>query len=155
MTSEPFTTLCHRASLALNLANPHALGQGHTVTLNGVHLELHHRAPGAHCLLLAEIALFPEAQRAAVHEHLLTLQLMTTDHPNLRFGFHATRKTTLLCLTATPPLEATSPEAWLAQLMRDTAHQVLGWRRELRAWGGLGPDEDTPTTWPPGAAVRA
>ncbi|MGC4397880.1 hypothetical protein [Hydrogenophaga sp. T2] len=143
MTHEPFDTLCHRASLALNLADPHALGRGHTVTLDGVHIELHHREPSAHFLLLAEIALFPEAQRAAVHEHLLTLQLMTTDHPNLRFGFHAKRKTTLLCLSATPPQKGMAPEDWLAQLVRDTVQQVLVWRQALRESGRTGLNHNT------------
>lgn len=155
MTREQFDTLCHRASLALNLADPHALGRGHTVTLDGVHIELHHREPSAHFLLLAEIALFPEAQRAAVHEHLLALQLMTTDHPNLRFGFHAMRKTTLLCLTATPPHQGVAPEDWLAQLVRDTAGQVLDWRRDLGASNDLSLDKDHRAALLQSAAVRA
>jgi len=155
MTREQFDTLCHRASLALNLTDAHALGQGHTVALDGVHLELHHREPGAPLLLLAEIALFPEAQRATVHEHLLTLQLMTTDHPNLRFGFHARRKTTLLCLTATPPPRAPAPEDWLAQLVRDTVRQVLDWRRDLNAANDLSLEDVHSTTLLQSAAVRA
>ena len=132
MTADELSTLCHRASLELGLGDPYALGKGHTVTLDGVHIEIQHKAPRSHFLLLAEIAKFPDTQRPAVHEHLLALQLSTADHPNLRFGFHPRRHTTLLCLTATPPRGDASPEAWLARLIRDTARQVLDWRRELR-----------------------
>lgn len=60
MTPDAFETLCHRACLALGLADPHALGKGHTVTLDAVHLEVQHVPPQAHFRLLAEIARFPE-----------------------------------------------------------------------------------------------
>lgn len=136
MTPQAFETLCHRACLALGLTDPYALGKGHTVTLDEVHLEVQHRAPRASFLLLAEIARFPQDTRATVHEHLLALQLTTPDHPNLRFGFHPTRQTTLLCLTATPPRDDAAPEAWLARLLRDTASQVREWRGELLKSGG-------------------
>ncbi|NIM42154.1 MAG: hypothetical protein GTN84_13560 [Hydrogenophaga sp.] len=132
MTADELSTLCHRASLELSLPDPYALGKGHTVTLDGVHLEIQHKAPRPHFLLLAEIARFSDTQRAAVHEHLLALQLSTADHPNLRFGFHPKRHTTLVCLTSTPPRGDARPEAWLVRLIRDTAQQVLEWRRELR-----------------------
>ncbi|WP_288254109.1 hypothetical protein [uncultured Hydrogenophaga sp.] len=132
MTADELATLCHRASLELSLPDPYTLGKGHTVTLDGVHIEIQHKAPRPHFLLLAEIAKFPDTQRAAVHEHLLTLQLSTADHPNLRFGFHPKRHTTLVCLTSTPPRGDSSPEAWLVSLLRDTVQQVRAWRRELR-----------------------
>lgn len=139
MTTAEFETLCHRAGLALGLPDPYALAKGHTVTLDEVHLEARHRAPRPGFQLLAEIARFPEDIRGGVHEHLLALQLMTPDHANLRFGYHPTRKTTLLCLTATPPRKDPAPEAWLAQLMRDTTQQVREWRQELRAAAGIAP----------------
>lgn len=132
MTADELSTLCHRASLELSLPDPYALGKGHTVTLDGVHLEIQHKAPRPHFLLLAEIARFSDTQRAAVHEHLLALQLSTADHPNLRFGFHPKRHTTLVCLTSTPPRGDARPEAWLVRLIRDTVQQVLDWRHELR-----------------------
>ncbi len=136
MMPQAFETLCHRTCLALGLADPFALGKGHTVTLDDVHLEVQHRAPRASFLLLAEIARFPDEARGTVHEHLLALQLTTPDHPNLRFGYHPTRKTTLLCLTATLPPNDPTPEAWMARLLSDTANQVREWRRELLANGG-------------------
>lgn len=136
MTPQAFETMCHRACLALGIDDPYSLGKGHTVTLDEVHLEARHRAPRATFLLLAEMARFPEAARASVHEHLLALQLNTPDQPNLRFGFHPIRQTTLLCLSARPPRNDPAPEAWLARLMRDTSRQVRDWRRELLASGG-------------------
>jgi len=136
MTPQAFETMCHRACLALGIDDPYALGKGHTVTLDEVHLEARHRAPRATFLLLAEMARFPEAARASVHEHLLALQLNTPDQPNLRFGFHPIRQTTLLCLSARPPRNDPAPEAWLARLMRDTSRQVRDWRRELLANAG-------------------
>lgn len=132
MTTDELATLCHRTSLELGLPDPYALGKGHTVTLDGVHIEILHKAPRPHFLLLAEIAKFPDTQRAAVHEHLLALQLSTADHPNLRFGFHPKRHTTLVCITSTPPRGDASAEVWLVRLIRDTTQQVLDWRRELR-----------------------
>lgn len=132
MTADELATLCHRASLELSLPDPYALGKGHTVTLDGVHIEIQHKAPRAHFLLLAEIAKFPDTQRATVHEHLLALQLSTAEHPNLRFGFHPRRYTTLVCITSTPPRGDASPDAWLVSLLRDTVQQVRAWRRELR-----------------------
>ncbi len=136
MSPQTFETLCHRASLSLSLADPYALGKGHTVTLDEVHLEAQNRLSAPGLLLLAEIARFPEETRATVHEHLLALQLSTPDHPNLRFGFHPDRKTTLLCLSATPPRDDPTPEAWLARLLKDTAFQVRQWRSELLKSGG-------------------
>jgi hypothetical protein len=136
MTPQAFETLCHRACLALGLADPYALGKGHTVTLDEVHLEAQNRLSSPGFLLLAEIARFPEETRATVHEHLLALQLSTPDHPNLRFGYHPTRSTTLLCLSATPPRNDATPEAWMARLLRDTASQVRAWRHQLLESGG-------------------
>ena len=136
MNTQAFETMCHRACLALGIDDPYALGKGHTVTLDEVHLEARHRAPRATFLLLAEMARFPEAARGGVHEHLLALQLNTPDQPNLRFGYHPARQTTLLCLSARPPRNDPAPEAWLERLMRDTSRQVRDWRRELLASGG-------------------
>jgi hypothetical protein len=132
MTADDLSTLCHRASLELSLPDPYALGKGHTVTLDGVHLEIQHKAPRPHFLLLAEIALFTAEQRAKVHERLLALQLSTADNPNLRFGFHPLRKTTLVCLTSMPPREEAAGPAWLAGLLTATVEQVKEWREELR-----------------------
>ena len=73
MTPQAFETLCHRACLALGLADPYALGKGHTVTLDEVHLEAQNRLSSPGFLLLAEIARFPEETRATVHEHLSNL----------------------------------------------------------------------------------
>lgn len=134
MNADQVNTLCHRASLELGLPDPYALGKGHTVTLDGVHLEVQHRDGRPHFLLLAEIALFAPEQRARVHERLLALQLSTSDHPNLRFGFHPQRKTTLLCITCTPPrAEPGEAEAvfWLARLIGSTVNQVREWRDSL------------------------
>jgi hypothetical protein len=131
MTADELSTLCHRASLELSLPDPYALGKGHTVTRDGVHIEIQHRAPRPHFLLLAEIGLFTGEQRAQVHERLLSLQLSAADHPNLRFGFHPLRKTTLMCLTSTPPREEAAGPDWLADLITATVKQVQEWREEL------------------------
>lgn len=133
MNTDQLSTLCHRASLELGLPDPFALGQGHTVTLDGVHVEIQHKEPRPHFLLLAEIALFGAEQRALVHERLLSLQLSTADHPNLRFGFHPLRKTTLVCLTSTPPSDESAGPAWLAGLISATVAQVKEWREELQS----------------------
>ncbi|MBX3610319.1 MAG: hypothetical protein KF871_10540 [Hydrogenophaga sp.] len=154
MTADELETLCHRACLSLGLDDPHALGKGHTITHRGVHLEVQHLAPRAHFLLLAEIGLFEGQQRAQVHERLLSLQLGTADHPNLRFGFHPVRQTTLLCLTAVPPVAIDSAPTWLAGLMNKTADQVDTWRQELRHPVLSNPDSQwhagrplTPAAW--------
>lgn len=131
MNHDDLDSLCHRACLQLGVPDPYALGKGHTITLDGVHLEVQHKDPRPHFLLLAEIALFAADQRAQVHERLLALQLSTADHPNLRFGFHPIRQTTLLCLTARPPRDGTDPSHWLARLLQSTAAQVIEWRQEL------------------------
>lgn len=155
MTPQAFESLCHRACLALGLADPFALGKGHTVTLDDVHLEVQHRTARAGFLLLVEIARFPDETRGTVHEHLLALQLTTPDHPNLRFGYHPTRKTTLLCLTAAPPPNDRTPEAWMARLLRDTVNQVREWRRELLANGGAEPQPLSPQDFLQHASLRA
>ena len=134
MNTDQINTLCHRASLELGLPDPYSLGKGHTVTLDDVHIEIQHQDPRPHFLLLAEIALFDPEQRPRVHERLLALQLSTADHPNLRFGFHPQRQTTLVCITCTPPRgEAAEGEAvfWLARLIRSTVNQVREWRESL------------------------
>jgi hypothetical protein len=145
MNAEQIHTLCHRTSLELGLPDPYALGQGHTVTLDGVHLEVQHRDGRSHFLLLAEIALFAPDQRARVHERLLSLQLSTADHPNLRFGFHPQRKTTLLCIHCTPP-QAEPGDAqtvfWLARLIGSTVNQVREWRDSLLKDPSFGPSAD-------------
>ncbi|NCT98897.1 MAG: hypothetical protein GXD23_16140 [Comamonadaceae bacterium] len=151
MNTDQLITLCHRASLELGLPDPFALGQGHTVTLDGVHVEIQHKEPRPHFLLLAEIALFGAEQRAPVHERLLALQLSTADHPNLRFGFHPLRKTTLLCLTATPPSEEADGPAWLADLITATVAQVKEWREELHS--DTPPPTPKPSVLSPGGAA--
>lgn len=146
MNTDQLGTLCHRASLELGLPDPYALGKGHTVTIDGVHIEVQHREPRPHFLLLAEIALFAPDQRARVHERLLALQLSTADHPNLRFGFHPLRKTTLVCITCTPPRAEdgdTGAVFWLARLIGSTVNQVREWRASLldNPSYGQAPDE--------------
>ncbi len=96
-----------------------------------MHIEIQHQAPRPHFLLLAEIDLYGPEQRARVHERLLSLQLSTADQPNLRFGFHPLRQTTLLCLTSTPPDDKAEGPNWLAGLITATAAQVREWREEL------------------------
>lgn len=131
MNTDQLSTLCHRAGLELGLPDPYALGQGHTVTLDEVHIEIQHKDPRPHFLLLAEIDLYGSEQRARVHERLLSLQLSTADQPNLRFGFHPLRQTTLLCLTSTPPADEAEGPVWLADLITATVAQVREWREEL------------------------
>lgn len=148
MNADQVTTLCHRTSLELGLPDPYALGKGHTITLDDVHLEVQRRDGQPHFLLLAEIALFVPEQRARVHERLLSLQLSTADHPNLRFGFHPLRKTTLVCITCTPPRAApgdTEAVFWLARLIGSTVNQVREWRDSLLKDPSFSPaSEDAP-----------
>lgn len=145
MNTDQLGTLCHRASLELGLPDPYALGKGHTVTLDGVHIEIQHRDPRPHFLLLAEIALFRPDQRALVHERLLALQLSTADHPNLRFGFHPQRQTTLVCITCTPPRAKggeTDAVFWLARLIGSAVNQVREWRANLLNQPSFDPSAD-------------
>jgi hypothetical protein len=122
-----FQRLCRDASFGLGVADTAALGQGFTVTLDGVPLEALFRDGSDSFVLLAELGTMPQHNRQAVYENLFTMQLVTC--PALRFGFNRQRRTVVACIHA--PLGPGNGAAWLAKLLHGTAKEAARMRKTL------------------------
>jgi hypothetical protein len=134
-----YLELCRQTGLLLDLEDPARLGTNLPVMVDGVQCQAIYTEGLHSVLLLAEVGPVSSFDKAAVYEQLLEMQLMYWSLPDLRFGFHRSRGTVVLCMTL-PLGDAATPETF-ADLVRSAAGQVASWKQELLA-GKVGTSDE-------------
>jgi len=93
MNSSLFLKLCHATSVALGCADKDALGNSHTINVDGVNMALffeEHFAPD-HILCYIDVGQLPAFRREEILERILAINLLTATKTSGVYGLDQAR----------------------------------------------------------------